>query len=420
MRHLLALFLLLVSGVAGAVQCPTYGSIGGGGSFATREAAYAACTANPSPVIRMSFGGFVYGQFGSCVRVGTENGYRRQYVEYLGQDAGGACVTSGTQRTQNSSLYSWTSECPAGSTWNDATKTCHNQQQCLAKPSLPRGAVQGGTTLCHENCTFEPTGTSLGMGNITYADGWKPSGAACTLNQPPKPNKPQECAPVAGQTVCLKETGEYCATASTGKQICWQPGETGEKTTENVKQKRDAGPSPIPPNLSLPNGDTLTQSGDPMTTTITKSNSPGGPTTTITTTTTNYVTTNGTNAGTGNSGEPSDGTGSGDDEGEGEGPGEPGEGVGDLYEDSDKTVGEVFAAFKTRIENAPIVSAASGYLTVSVGGGCPVWTTPAAPPFWDAMAFNFHCSGAFADVLALCGWVLLAVAAFQAFKIGFY
>lgn len=313
-------------------------------------------------------------------------------------------------------------DCPAGQTWLEETKTCHDPQQCLAKPNLSRGAIQGGTTLCHEGCTFEALGTSLGMGNITYADGWKASGAACTVGQPPKPNKPQECMPVAGQTVCLKENGEYCASASTGKQVCWKPGETGEKTTENVMQKRDAGPDAIPPaNATLPSGDTLAQSGNPVTTTITKSAGPGGPVTNITTTTTNYVTSNGTNAGTGDSGEPSTGTGGGDDEGEGEGdePGEPGEGVGELYEGSDKTVESVMSAFMTQAQNTQLIGVAMAFMgNCTFGGSCPAWSYDGGE-MMGQLSFDL-CGDVLAQIFVYCGYFMVALGAFHGFRIGFY
>lgn len=127
-------------------------------------------------------------------------------------------------------------------------------------------------------------------------------------------DKPQECVPAgAGQTACVKRDGNICHTASTGKQICWQPGEVGEKGDGPVLQVKNPGNTPIAPALTLPTGDTISQQGTPVTATTTK---PSG---TITTTTTNYITTNGTNAKPGQSGQPSDGTGTGTGNGDGDG-----------------------------------------------------------------------------------------------------
>ncbi|KGM56252.1 hypothetical protein N800_08585 [Lysobacter daejeonensis GH1-9] len=120
----------------------------------------------------------------------------------------------------------------------------------------------------------------------------------------------QECQQVGTFTMCKKPDGQHCASASNGRQFCWKPGETGEKTDGPVMQKKNAGPTEIPPSLSLPNGDTLQKQGDSVKTTTTTNNS------TTTTTTTNYTTVNGTNAGPTNQGESSSGDGSGQEGGQ--------------------------------------------------------------------------------------------------------
>lgn len=148
-----------------------------------------------------------------------------------------------------------------------------------------------------------------------YSCGASPTDPEAPLEDQKKiPN--QECVPIGtGEgNACLKPDGQHCLSAArTDKQFCWTPGEVGQKTEADMMQKRDPGETPIPPNLQLPSGDTLQQKGQPTTTTTVTNNS------TITTTTTNYTTTSGTNAGTSNQGQPSDGSGSPDGEKDGKG-----------------------------------------------------------------------------------------------------
>lgn len=217
-------------------------------------------------------------------------------------------------------------QCPNG--WDPVGNKCApSQAECLARPAATSGWTLNNGGHCSDACSFgpAPAGETFTVNGKTYRSmaGSVPTGAACVLasTNEPLPPAPQYCEPVGTLTMCLKQNGEHCASASTGKQICWKPGETGEKTDGPILQSKVAGPNEIPPqSLTLPNGDSLTKSAGPATTTSTK----GG--TTTTTTTTNYVTTHGTNAGggTSGSGEPADGTGGGDGEGDGEGNGSTG------------------------------------------------------------------------------------------------
>lgn len=244
-------------------------------------------------------------------------------------------------------------ECPVGSgqVWDAATKDCIAQpcpggymqdpwtpgqclsdQRCKARNDLPAFAnsissARVGTSHCVDGCLYtvgasSVTGAIAGGGSTLAAGSFSFSGAACSSTTLPKeqaetPPEQQCSAAGGGMTFCLKKDGQHCYNATTGKQICWNPKETGEKTDQNLKQKRDAGNTPIAPVLNLPNGDTLVQNGNPVTTNT--STTTNNSTTNTTTTTTNYVTQNGTNASggsnDGDSGEPGDGSG-GDDEGE--------------------------------------------------------------------------------------------------------
>jgi hypothetical protein len=200
--------------------------------------------------------------------------------------------------------------CPAGSTWNNTTKTCFSSEECLAKNTPALNAVKPSlvTERCLQGCRYAmPAGTYetstssvLGSGTPTtyYRGGMEFTGEACPTQTlpsvevlPPTP-PPPVCAPVAGQTLCIKPNGEHCTMVSGTRQICFKPGETGPKTDGPTLVDRNPGETPPPtPTKPPPPGETFQQQGNPFKTTTT---SPTG-TTTITNTTI-YNTTNGTNA----------------------------------------------------------------------------------------------------------------------------
>lgn len=204
---------------------------------------------------------------------------------------------------------------------------CLNQNKCLARNAdlSPAPRVSSASSVCTGGCEYkivESCGTTrVNGGNAMHCGVWEYSGNPCGSLPPPGPGEgpgdppaPQKCTPAGdGQTFCLKPDGNHCASASTGRQICWRPGETGEKDDGPIKQKRDAGNDPIPPNLQLPSGDSLSPVGQPVRAVTNVNNQ------TINTVTQNYQTTHGTNAGGSapNKGESASGDGSGKDEGEG-------------------------------------------------------------------------------------------------------
>ena len=221
-------------------------------------------------------------------------------------------------------------DCAAGETWNSTTKTCvpdgPTDEECQAINAEPGFLNVGPTSRSFESrcmangCIFaavgpritvsDPTGISVTNGTFEWT-------GACA--SPPEPDAmtkadaeavPDQVCTTEGQgdlKLCIKKTGEHCLSypAGTGKQQCWKPGETGEKTDGAFLQKRNGGTTAEPP--TNPN---LTPVGNPKTTTAVKQPE----NTTITTTVTNYKTTDGTDAGDSNDGEPDDGTGGTDDE----------------------------------------------------------------------------------------------------------
>jgi hypothetical protein len=231
------------------------------------------------------------------------------------------------------SYYSYI--CPANSNWNETTKQCDATcppgevmnaltgqcQSCLSRNGAANGfpdIVQSKSFLskCLNGCTYEAQGDKNacvsvgGIGNQQVCTGvFQFTGGTCGAQQPqpppppePDPPKEQECIPNPnGLTVCQKRNGDQCYTGSTtGRQICWTPGETGQKTDGNTQQERTPGQTTPPETKSANNGDSLTQNGTAWTTTTTTN---GTTVITIVTTTTNYQTGSGADAGPGNDGE---------------------------------------------------------------------------------------------------------------------
>ena len=95
--------------------------------------------------------------------------------------------------------------------------------------------------------------------------------------------------------------------------------------------------------------------------------------------------------------------------------------TGGLYQASTDTPGSVYADFQAQVANAPIVSAVSGFFAVSAGGSCPSWHIP-GNKYWGAAGFDFtfFCNADVLAIMALAGYVVLAMAAFCATRIAIY
>lgn len=256
------------------------------------------------------------------------------------------CYSSCSAGNISNSYFGYQGTCPAGTAWNDTTNKCdcpsgttYTPEGCKSCGELNDDPGYHGVgsidrsrdfkSACLGGCIYEavPMQSTCTLvvgapaGAVDCSGRFAFTGQSCTVGggepaEVPPPAQlgqtaPQVCRPAgSGQTFCQKPNGDQCYTASTGKQICWGASETGEKGDGPVLQTRNAGDTPIPPNLTTDGGDTLTSSGDPVTTVTTRNN------TTITTTTRNYTTEFGTDAKPDNSGEPDDGSGGTDDSGD--------------------------------------------------------------------------------------------------------
>ncbi|MCE7031359.1 hypothetical protein LY625_01740 [Lysobacter sp. GX 14042] len=214
-----------------------------------------------------------------------------------------------------------TTECGADA-WPDPLNPgqCLTDQKCRERnSSMSLGSglqTRPYGSKCLGGCEYAiPPGTGITStvigGETLYSGEYEWTGGGTCRAAPPappaeEPKAPREqCTSIPGSdmTRCMRNDGSTCVSATSGAQICWKPGETGQKAHENIAQVANAGDQPIPPpNLNLPSGDALEPKGPPVNVSTTNN----ATNTTINTTIQNYQTVHGTNAG-GNDGVPKPG-----------------------------------------------------------------------------------------------------------------
>lgn len=316
----------------------------------------------------------------------------------------------------------------AGYTWSAGGS-------CSSRADMLNVRYDGGGSMCSGGCVYAPVigaregnrvvkvkSSTGGSHEVTKADRMAPTGEACTVSKemPEVFNGQDQCFQDPKLTQCVKQDGTICA--GKNKQFCWSPGEHGIKTSGNeaaslVPEGKSANLPPVAPK----NGGEWEKVADAL---VTIAENKNGNSTTNNSTLNNYESSYGSGgngaSGNGASGEGNggsgDGTGSGNGDGEGgdgDGAGAPGQGVGDLYTNSGKTVAGVFGEFKARVGNSPLIAATRAFFTVNASGGCPVFTVPASA-YWESMTYDAHCSGDFLAALRSIGWVLMAIAALAA------
>lgn len=341
--------------------------------------------------------------------------------------------------------WSWRSNCYAQGTTQQVefyyNGTCHLRETLQSGNAIftvsPNGSV------CSGGCEFKkPDGNfkSYTFGSsseyIVPMSGFAPTGQVCALGSAPDPKPEDVCRQEGSLTQCMTNDGKHCATGASGARYCWSdPSDNTPRVNPagNEYGMRTLSPAPLtaPPTPPPAGGNWNPPS------------STGNTTVNNYTTNNNGNTSNTYNVGTGTSSNSSGGGsnnnggggttpgggGTNPDPGTGAGPCDPtkqtcapgaGAGaVGSLYDRSDRTLTSVFTDFATRVSGSPLISSADRFLTYTGGGGCPVFTL-SGTDYWQAMEFNFHCSGGLATALTLGGYVLLAYAAFKAFQIALY
>lgn len=95
--------------------------------------------------------------------------------------------------------------------------------------------------------------------------------------------------------------------------------------------------------------------------------------------------------------------------------------IGALYNPSGDTPGSVYSSFVAQVSSTPIISASTGFFTLNVSGTCPTFTIP-GNKYWGqaGFTFSFFCTSAMLALFQLAGFLVLAVAAYAAFKIALY
>lgn len=310
---------------------------------------------------------------------------------------------------------------------------------CSAMGALPQGVVAGAADwdgkVCYQGCqyhkgngdlyTYQFQGSSK---KFATAAGFTPTGVPCATIDPAPKTEP-ECVQHGTLTQCLREDGSHCAKGAAGTLYCWSnKDDVSDRVNPPQNEyatRRPGTPSPpaAPPNTTPPS--TWNPPSSTATTTITNNNTSGCQSNC----TTNYNTNTGTGSNGGPGGPGGPGTDPPDPDGEGEGtcdpaketcaPGSSAAEVGDLYTESDASVASIMSGYTAQASSTPLITAASGFLTYTGGGSCPAFNVPATD-FWPAMNFNYHCAGDLAVALQMGGFLILAIAAFQAFRIAFY
>lgn len=345
--------------------------------------------------------------------VGQGGNYGRYTISHDG--TGSSVCRIGLSNARR--FYHMDQECPSGGMWNPDTQQCTTT--CANRPPLVDRATRGAIVFCHDGCSYSTAGATdafgFSFGDYSAGEEWHATGAQCSgpdQSEPWSSDVSQEtCRTIDGSgfNECVRSDGTHCVTGAKGSRMCWMPGESGERMPISGEEGANRGPQGTDP--PAPKG-----MEDPVKITQWETTICNGP---CETNTTNVFNGSGSGGGQSNVGSGGNDPGTGDGEGDGDGPGGVGAGVGDLYEGDGDTVGSVFSAFVGRIEGAPIMGSMSGFISVTVGGGCPAFTVPGTY-FWEPMSIEHHCSGPLASALSMGGALLLAIAAFAAWRIAFH
>lgn len=312
-----------------------------------------------------------------------------------------------------------------GGTQFDTTYNWPKTAGCAQRPATTSGwSSAGNGSSCLDGCAFGPASSSetQSFGGRVYFSlaGATPTGNTCGSDDGSGQKVAKDdCVQTGTLTQCMRPDGKVCATASTGKQFCWSPGEQGQKMADNGNQA--ALKSPDNAQINAPRTPPANGGDWQVTGQGTMSQTSGGITTTsnITTFDSTYGkdgTGKGDGTGTGSDGGSGGGTGDGDGEGDDDGPGSVGEAAGDFYDGTDLTITGLLTDYYGKVTATPMLASIKSFMMVSGGGSCPVFTMPATA-WTPALTFDAHCSGSVYAVLLTMGWVLLGVVSYYAVRI---
>ncbi len=330
---------------------------------------------------------------------------------------------------------------------------------CADQGPIPSGTMTtlgGGTgKVCHDGCLYTAGSTpdteykfASGTTGIHYIGGWSPTGEACSLGGPnPDAKQAPECISEGGMTQCLREDGKHCASGASGTMHCWGPGDTGDKVSPSgdeygTKDPNAGRPPTSPPPASPPpagggGGGTAPPSGGgtwgpPQSCTTVTTSTGGGPSTT------SHVCTGGrapcvpsptslscpppaTPPPSGCTGSscrpPADPPPCDPATADCTGAGSAGQGIGQVYEADNITIGTELARFASGAANSPILSFGIGFFgSCSGSGSCPSESWSAGLWGYEFNLSDF-CTGKLLSLMNFAGYVALAGMALFAFKI---
>ncbi|UJB13488.1 A coat protein [Xanthomonas translucens] len=132
----------------------------------------------------------------------------------------------------------------SGANLGQPPSTCYGG--CKVAGTSISGEVGGIKTYGMVNRSY--TGDVCSVTNNSNA----PIDAQQEVNEQTKQKSPECVALDSGQTGCMKQNGDYCATASTGKTFCWKSTETGKKVDATDAQVKSIKGEPVtPPTVAI-------------------------------------------------------------------------------------------------------------------------------------------------------------------------
>lgn len=261
------------------------------------------------------------------------------------------------------------------SSWPEA----YNDAGCSTKPALTNVDGAGSNDPC---AVMFAASSGFGVSFPTGGSKW--SNGGCAVSSASCPSATTTTAPQTDTQTKTNADGSTTKTTTT----------TTQTTTVNGTNDRT---NPVV-------GQTTTTTSTSATTT-----NPDGSTTTTTTTTTDQAPPQtGTNPGQQQQDkqQPTTATFNGN--------------TADLYKAKGKTFAQVLQGFVSRVQVMPWYSAMTGFFNVTIGGGsCPHWAVPATRWNGPLDMTPYMCSSTMLALYAMGGAVVLAVAAWAAFKIAF-
>lgn len=155
--------------------------------------------------------------------------------------------------------------CPSGQAWDAPTNSC--KTDCSGKPDLNGVLAVNlalGEQLCKGGCSYAPLPEQSGAfgQETTFGATWRATGATCSADNHTKPFDPNKdiCTQQGSLTQCVKPDGRFCANATTGKEICWNKGETGQRRTLDGSLAGDRQVAPGVPSVTGIDGGTTSNS----------------------------------------------------------------------------------------------------------------------------------------------------------------